>query len=137
MCSTTGVCTCRVHRWTCRWVDIQISMIIILHATRQRNRTIQSRARSSQRSMYHRFVGPTRRPITPALVFAAGGKLLTRLPPRELVEQLGSPNSTEPTKEKSKDKTVNNQKINIRSSIKDALIQVCLHAECIARPAPG
>ena len=43
---------------------------------------------------------PTRRPITPGLVFfAAGGKPSTRLPPRELVEQLRSPEITEPTKD--------------------------------------
>ena len=32
--------------------------------------------------------GPTRRPITPGLVFAAGGKPSTWLPPGGLVEQL-------------------------------------------------
>ena len=39
--------------------------------------------------------GPIFGPITPALVFAAGGKL----PPGELAEQLRSPESTDGTKD--------------------------------------
>ena len=56
MCFTISVRACQVHRWTCPWVEIQVSMIIRPHATSQRNRTTQSRAWSSQRSVYHRFL---------------------------------------------------------------------------------
>ena len=51
-----GVCACQVHRWTYRWVEIQIFMIIIPHATRQRNRTAESGAQTTQRWPNHRFV---------------------------------------------------------------------------------
>ena len=49
-----SVRACQVHRWTCPWVEIQVSMTTRPHAIRQRNRTMQSRERSSQRSMYPR-----------------------------------------------------------------------------------
>ena len=55
-CSDTTLLACQVHRWTCPWVEIQVSMIIRPHATRQQSRTTPSRARLSQRSVYHRFI---------------------------------------------------------------------------------
>ena len=44
-----GVWACQVHRWTCPWVEIQVSTIIRSHATRRCNRTAQSRAQTTQR----------------------------------------------------------------------------------------
>ena len=67
---------------------------------------------------------PTSRPIAPAPVFAGGGKPSTRKPPGELAEQLGSPKSTKPTKDKVRDKAWQSKKINILNSMKNALIQV-------------
>ena len=61
--------------------------------------------------------GPTRRPITPDLVFAADGKPSTRLPPGELAEQLGTPNNREPNKGQSEGKPRRLQKIIILSDV--------------------
>ena len=88
MCSTICVCACQVHRWTCPWVEIQVSMIIRPHATREHNPATESRARSTQRSVSHTLSGPTRKPLTPALVCATSSKLSTWLLPGRLVEQI-------------------------------------------------
>ena len=46
--------------------------------------------------------GPPSPPITPAPVFAVGGKPSTRLPPGDLVDQLKAPEVTEPLQDKAK-----------------------------------
>ena len=56
MCSVNGVCICQVYSQTCPGVEIQLSMIIRVHARRQRKPTEESRAHTSQRSVYHTFV---------------------------------------------------------------------------------
>ena len=53
-CSVNGGCARQVHSQTCPGVEV--SIIIRMHARRQRKPTKESRAQTCQRSVYHTFV---------------------------------------------------------------------------------
>ena len=70
-CCDTSVLACRVHWWTCPWVEIQVSMIIRPHATSQRNTTTISRTQVNSKWNIPHLSRPTLGPITPASVLCA------------------------------------------------------------------